>query len=151
MAITETREWTAAAARSEVNQKLAEAVQLEGGEVVNLEPFIAKTGGFWKTRLIGALFLSTRDLPTNIQAVVEDGAGGVRVRATVSDRLGFGLRTGVVGRFRTQCLRLLDVLEEATSGPKSADELRELKKLLDDGVITDDEYARRRQELVERL
>ena len=151
MAITESREWTVSLTRSEVTQKLADEVQRQDGEIVSLEPFVAKTGAFWKTRLLGAIFMRRTDLPTTIKVVIEEARNGVRVNATILDRFGFGFRTGIVGRFRTQCGFLLDALQEATAKSSSAEELRELKKLHEERAITDEEYEEKRNALVDRL
>ena len=115
MPITESREWTVSLTRSEVTQKLADEVQRQDGEIVSLEPFWGKTGAFWKTRLLGVFLTRRTDIPTTIKVAIEEAQNGVRVNATVSDRYGFGIRTGAVGRFRTQCEFLLDALQEATA------------------------------------
>ena len=114
MPVTETKEWTASSDPAEVKQRLAGEVARQGGEVVSTEPFVAKTGAFWKTRLLGFIFMSSSDLPMTIRVVVEEAQTGVRVQATVSDRFGLAIRIGVEGRLRTQCMSLLDALEEAS-------------------------------------
>jgi hypothetical protein len=54
----------------------------------------ARKGSEWRTRLRGAHGVAAEHLPVRFEAEATESEGGTRVRTTLSDDWGWGLRTG---------------------------------------------------------
>jgi len=151
MPVTVTRDWIISLGESSAVEALSDAIRRQQGEITSLSPLTAKTGHFWKTRFFGGMLVSTRDLPMQVRVLTEKLPEGLKITATVADRVGFGIKTGMVGKLKTRCVTLLDALQQATAASTSPDDLRKLKALHEDGIITREEYEAKRRSLVERL
>lgn len=70
----------------------------------------ATMGSGLETRIIGGLFVRKKTLPVKIILLMNEVAGETEIDATIEDNLGFGLRTGMVGRYRGHIQSLFDEL-----------------------------------------
>ena len=73
----------------------------------------ATMGSGLKTRVIGGLLVSKKTLPVKITLLMNEVAGETEIDATIEDNLGFGIKTGMVGRYREYMQSLFDELAKA--------------------------------------
>lgn len=80
----------------------------------------ATMGSGLKLRLWGAWLVSEQTLPVKIILDLYRGtnAGETVVDATIQDNFGFGLRTGMVGKYRLYVIKLFDELISELRGTK---------------------------------
>jgi hypothetical protein len=115
MPISDTRKWKSKMSREEilriVNGKLAEkkATILEADS----RRIEAKIGSNLKTRFWGGAFVSKETLPVKITLQMNESAGESEIDATIQDDMGFGLRTGMVGKYREYIQSLFNELAAA--------------------------------------
>lgn len=115
MPISDTRKWKVNKSADEilkiVSNKLGEkkATLLEA----NSTRIEATMGSGAKTRLIGGIFVSKKTLPVKITLQMNETAGESEIDATIQDNLGFGLKTGMVGKYKEYIKSLFDELAAA--------------------------------------
>lgn len=112
MPISDTRKWKVKKPADEilkiVSAKLAEkkATLLEA----NSRRIEATIGSEAKTRFLGGIFVSKETLPVKITLQMNETAGESEVDATIQDNLGFGLKTGMGGKYKEYIQSLLNEL-----------------------------------------
>ena len=115
MPISDTRKWKSKMSGEEilriVTGKLAEkkATIVEAGS----RRIEARIGSNVKTRFWGGAFVSKETLPVKIILQMNESAGESEINATIQDDLGFGLRTGMVGKYREYMQSLFNELAVA--------------------------------------
>lgn len=112
MPISDTRRWKVKKPADEilkiVTGKLAEkkATLLEADS----RRIEAAIGSEAKTRFIGGMFVSKETLPVKIILQMSETCGESEIDATIQDNLGFGLRTGMVGKYKEYIQSLFNEL-----------------------------------------
>jgi hypothetical protein len=100
----------------QVHEAALRTVAAAGGTVKRSVPgeIEASFGSWFKTRLLGAFFLSRDTWPKRLRIVLT-AADGQTTHVTVraEDAFGFGLRTGIAGRYRESLEALADYTERA--------------------------------------
>jgi hypothetical protein len=115
MPISETRKWKVKKPADEIlkilNSKLAEkkATLLQA----NPRRIEATIGSETKTRALGGIFVSKETLPVKITMNINETAGESEIDATIQDNLGFGLRTGMAGKYKDYIQSLLNEMASA--------------------------------------
>ncbi len=83
---------------------------------VNSRKIEATLGSESKTRVLGGMFVSKETLPVKVILLLNESAGVTEVDATISDNLGFGSRTGMVGKYKEDIQNLLNEIAAALQG-----------------------------------
>jgi hypothetical protein len=115
MPISDMRKWKVNKSADEVlkimSSKLAEkkATLLEADS----RRIEATIGSEAKTRFLGGIFVSKETLPVKITLKVNEAAGASEIDATIQDNLGFGLRTGMVDKYKAYIQSLFNELAAA--------------------------------------
>lgn len=77
----------------------------------------ATMGSGLKTRFIGGLLVSRNTLPVKITLLMNEVGGETEVNATIQDNLGFGIKTGMVGKYKQYIQSLFNELSRALQSP----------------------------------
>jgi hypothetical protein len=112
MPISDTRKWKVNKPANEIlkivniellrkNAKLLEA---------NSKRIEATLGSEATTRFFGGFFVSKETLPVKITLYLNESATETEIDATIQDNFGFGLRTGMVGKYKEYIQNLLNWL-----------------------------------------
>ena len=70
----------------------------------------ANLGSEARTRLFGGFFVSKETLPVKITLQMNESATETEIDATIQDNFGFGLRTGMVGKYKEYMQNLFNWL-----------------------------------------
>jgi hypothetical protein len=144
-------EWYAFEPPDTVYDRITEFVRKRGGRIEQVQPFQAHLGDFWKMRLIGGWLTADADLPIRLDVTVDTAGPPYRVRVVGLDRMGFGIRTGIVAKFRRRLEVVLAELQAEVQSMSVPDQLRELTRLRDSGELTPQQFEDRRTRLVQKL
>ena len=112
MPISDTRKWKVYKSANEIlsiTQTLLstkDATFLEA----NNRRIEATLGSEGKTRVLGGLFVSKNMLPIKVILVINEFAGVTEVDVSIVDNLGFGARTGMVGKYKDYIQSLFNEL-----------------------------------------
>jgi len=115
MPISDKRKWKINRSADEIQKILIDKLKQKKAEIKVVTPKMigATLGSGLKTRLIGGLLVSKETLPVKVILLMTEVAGGTEIDATIEDNLGFGLRTGMVGRYNDYIQSLFDELAGA--------------------------------------
>jgi carbon monoxide dehydrogenase subunit G len=119
MTISDSRKWKVNRPPDEVlklltNMLTQKKAQLRDASSRRIE---ATMGSGLKTRLIGGLLVSKETLPVKITILLNEVGAETEIDATIQDNLGFGIKTGMVGRYREYIQSLFNELSRALQGP----------------------------------
>jgi hypothetical protein len=112
MPISDTRKW-------KVKKPADEIVKIVTGKLAEKKATIleadsrridATIGSEAKTRFLGGMFVSKETLPVKITLQMNETGGESEIDATIQDNLGFGLKTGMVGKYKEYIQSLFNEL-----------------------------------------
>lgn len=112
MLISDTRKW-------KVNKPAGEILKIVKVELLRKNATLleadskrieATLGSEARTRFFGGLFVSKETLPVKIALQMNESATETEIDATIQDNLGFGLRTGIVGKYKEYIQNLFNWL-----------------------------------------
>lgn len=115
MPISDSRKWKVNRSTDEVLKLIVDKLAQKKAKLKEATPrrIEATMGSGLKTRLIGGLFVSKETLPVKITLLMNEVAGETEIDATIQDNLGFGIKTGMVGRYKEYIQSLLDEIARA--------------------------------------
>jgi len=115
MPISETRTWKVNKSADEVLRIVSDKLSEKKATLLEATPrrIEGVIGSEGKTRFFGGIFVSKETLPVKIIMQISDSAGMSEITATIQDNLGFGARTGMVGKYKDYMQSLLDELASA--------------------------------------
>jgi hypothetical protein len=71
------------------------------------------SGSQAKMRLLGGAFIAASSLPTRTIVTIDAATGGSRVGVTAQDAVGFGLKTGMRGKYERWVASIVDGIRAA--------------------------------------
>ena len=102
MPISDTRKWKINKSANEILSAVQNMLSAKKATFLetNDKRIEATLGSEGKTRVLGGMFVSKETLPVKITLVMNEFAGVTDIDATIVDNLGFGARTGMVGKYK---------------------------------------------------
>jgi hypothetical protein len=90
--------------------QLPHSVVSDGPERIEI-----KTGSQAKMRLLGGALIAASSLPIRTVVTLEPSSGGTWVTVTASDAVGFGVKTGMKGKYERRVAEVVTALRAAVS------------------------------------
>ena len=115
MPISETRKWKVKKSAAEVLKIVTGKLAEKKATMLKADPkkIEATIGSEAKTRVLGGIFVSKETLPVKITMDISETAGESEIEATIQDNMGFGLRTGMAGKYKEYIQSLLNEMASA--------------------------------------
>jgi hypothetical protein len=112
MPISDERKWKINRSPDEILKIVTNKLKQKKAKLIAATPktIVATMGSGLKTRFFGGLLVSKGTLPVKITLVMNEVAGETEICATIQDNLGFGLKTGMVGKYKEYIQILFDEL-----------------------------------------
>jgi len=112
MPISDHRKWKVSMSSEEILEILTNKLAQKKAKLIEATPrrIEAIMGSGLKTRLIGGLLVSKETLPIKMTFSMDEMEGETEIDATIQDNLGFGIKTGMVGKYREYIQSLFDEL-----------------------------------------
>jgi len=112
MPISDTRKWKVYKSANEILSITQTLLSAKGATFLeaNNRRIEATLGSEGKTRVLGGLFVSKNTLPIKVILVINEFAGVTEVDVSIVDNLGFGARTGMVGKYKDYIQSLFNEL-----------------------------------------
>lgn len=112
MSIFDRRKWKINRSADEIQRIVVNKLTQKKANIIeNTSRKIEATmGSELKTRLIGGLIVSKDTLPVRIILLMNEIAGETEIDATIQDNLGFGIKTGIEGRYKEYIQSLFEEL-----------------------------------------
>lgn len=118
MPISDHRKWKVGMSSEEILEILTNKLAQKKAKLIEATPrrIEATMGSGLKTRLIGGLLVSKETLPIKMTFSMDEMKGETEIDATIQDNLGFGIKTGMVGKYREYIQSLFDELARTLQG-----------------------------------
>jgi len=115
MPISDRRKWKTGKSPEEILKIIVDKLAQKKAKLIEASSrrIEATMASGLKTRVIGGLLVSKETLPVKITLSMNEVAGETEIDATIEDNLGFGLKTGMAGRYREYMQSLFDELAKA--------------------------------------
>ena len=115
MPISDTRKWKVKKPADEILRIVSSMLAEKKATLLEASPrrIEATIGSEAKTRVLGGIFVSKETLPVKVTMQINETAGESEIEATIQDNLGFGLKTGMVGKYKEYIQSLFHELAAA--------------------------------------
>ncbi|MGD0979627.1 MAG: hypothetical protein ABR962_10885 [Candidatus Bathyarchaeia archaeon] len=115
MPISDTRKWKVKKSADEILKILSNKLAEKKATILEASPrrIEATIGSEAKTRVLGGIFVSKETLPVKITMQMNETAGESEIDATIQDNMGFGLRTGMTGKYKDYIQSLFNEMAAA--------------------------------------
>jgi len=115
MPISDMRKWKVYKSTNEILNIVQSMLAARGATFLEADSrrIEATLGSEGKTRVLGGMFVSKETLPIRVTLAMNESAGVTDVDISIIDNLGFGARTGMVGKYKGYIQNLFDELAVA--------------------------------------